>query len=94
MAKIKKSARMKKRYLLIMGNRRDVDVAILEGVGELGRAKASPRFIKKDFGAGKVVLCVERKAVDNMRASFELSYRKGRKIKVLKVSGTLKGLEK
>jgi RNase P/RNase MRP subunit POP5 len=40
---------------------------------------------------GRFILSVERGAVENARAAFEAS---GKNIKIIKVSGTIKGIEK
>ncbi len=89
MPKLKPSARSKKRYLSIKGNESSVKRAILEYVGILGYAKAAPVFVKKE--KDKLVLAVERTEIDKVIGSFAIS---ADKIQVLKVSGTLKGLEK
>ncbi len=89
MLKLKSSARIKKRYLLIEGKKEDVEQAILDYVGILGWAKASPVFVKSS--AGEVILSVNREALLNVRAAFELCKEK---IRVLKVSGTMDGLGK
>jgi len=87
--KVKPSARIKKHHLLLQAkSKKDVEQTILDYIGILGWAKASPSFIEK---SGKIILSVNRKEVTNVRAAFELS---DKKIKVLKVSGTLKGLGK
>ena len=87
--KIKPSAKIKRHYLLLQAkSRKEVEQTILDYIGILGWAKASPKFISK----GKnIILAVERKAVQSIRAAFEIS---PAKITVLKVSGTLKGLSK
>lgn len=76
-----------KRYLLIRGKdiKKNVEKAILEFSGTLGMSRCGLSFIKKD------IICVNRKAVDLVRASFAVF---PEKIEVLKVSGTLKGLER
>ncbi len=89
MLKLKPSAKLKKRYLLIDGKKEDIEKAILNYIGILGYAKASPFFVK---GKGNlVILAVNRKEIDKIRGAFAIS---AEKIKVLKVSGTLKGLSK
>jgi RNase P/RNase MRP subunit POP5 len=89
LSKLKPSMKLKRRYLLIDAESKEVvDKVILDYIGILGYAKAAPVFVKYDKG---IVLAVERKSLDNVRASFELS---NEKIKVLRVSGTLKGLKK
>jgi len=87
--KIKPSARINRRHLLIEArNRTEIEEAILEYVGALGWAKAAPVFVEGEW-LGKIVLSIDRKEVDNVRGAFEMS---NRRIKVIRVSGTLKGL--
>ena len=89
--KTKKSAKVAERYLLIEGaSKSTIEKAILDYIGILGWAKASPKFVK-DYNGNRAILSVDRKAVNDVRASLELS---NKKIKVLRVSGTLKGLRK
>ncbi|MCA9485430.1 MAG: hypothetical protein KC506_01140 [Nanoarchaeota archaeon] len=91
--KIKPSAKTKRRYLLLEANKREVEQTILDYIGILGWAKASPLFVKsfKEKTKNKLILSVERSEISNIRAAFEISKAK---IKVEKVSGTLKGLTK
>lgn len=89
MLKIKPSAKIKRRYLLIEGTKAKVEKVILDYIGILGWAKAAPHFVKSENN--KIVLAVERKELTNVRAAFEISEEK---VKILKVSGTLKGLNK
>ena len=79
--------RENKRYLLIRGKnlKENVPQAILEFVGKLGYSKTGLSWIKSN------IICVNREAVDSVRASFAVF---GEKIEVEKVSGTLKGLGK
>lgn len=87
--KLKPSARLKRRYLLIESpSKNEIEKIILDYIGILGWAKAAPQFVEteKNF-----ILAVERKSLNDIRASFELS---PAKIKILRVSGTLKGLTK
>jgi len=87
--KIKPSAKIKRRYLIIDAkNKKEVEKAILEYIGILGWAKASPVFVKTK---PKLILSIDRKEITNVRAAFEAS---PYKIKTVKVSGTLKGLTK
>jgi RNase P/RNase MRP subunit POP5 len=80
---LKPSMREKKRYLLLGEvDKKEVEKAILDYVGILGYAKASPVFIKSD------VLAVNRKEVDKIKAALLLA-----SIQVKRVSGTLKGLK-
>jgi RNase P/RNase MRP subunit POP5 len=84
------SERIRRRYLLIeAGSKKDVENAILEYIGVLGWARASPVFVDIKKDSRKTVLSVERGEVNNVRAAFEASKDK---IKVLRVSGTIKGL--
>lgn len=78
--------RENKRYLKLSGdfNKKDVEEIILRYIGILGYSRASPMFVKKN------ILAVNRSEVEKIKASFVLS----KKIKVVKVSGTIKGLEK
>ena len=88
--KAKSSARIKTRYLLIESeSKKDVEKAILDYIGILGWAKATPVFLNTT--TSKLILSINRKELVNVRAALELSEAK---IKVLRVSGTLKGLEK
>ncbi|MBI2451816.1 hypothetical protein HYV50_01920 [Candidatus Pacearchaeota archaeon] len=92
--KLKPSARIKKRYLLIEAtSKEEIEKAILDGIGILGWAKAAPFFVNlfknKEKFKDKFILAINRKEIDSVRASFELSQDK---IKILRVSGTLKGL--
>ena len=92
MMKLKRKAvdRIKRRYLLISAESKDqVEKTILDYVGILGYARANPFFVKVE--KGNIILAVERSSLDEVRAAFEISKEN---IKVLKVSGTLKGLEK
>ncbi|MEM3074558.1 MAG: hypothetical protein QW727_01295 [Candidatus Pacearchaeota archaeon] len=86
MKPLKPSMREKKRYLLIKGhkNKKEVEEAIMNYVGILGYAKASPMWISNN------ILAINTSELNNIRGSFVLS--KG--IYVTKVSGTLKGLKK
>ena len=89
MQKLKPSARTSKRYLLLRGKKEEIEKAILDYIGILGWAKANPRFVsKKNSGQ---VLAVNRKEIDKVRGAFAIT---ADKIDVLKVSGTLKGLDK
>ena len=90
--KIKPSAKIHRRYFLIEGKKEEIERVILEYIGLLGWAKAGCVFVVgKGLTKGQVVLAVDRKEVDNVRAAFEVA---DSEIKILKVSGTLKGLRK
>ena len=87
--KLNPSNRVKKRYLLLdASGKEQIEKAILDYVGVLGWAKASPVFL---LFKERIILGINRKEVENIRAALELS---SEKIKVLRVSGTLKGLNK
>lgn len=87
--KLNPSNKIKRRYLLIKAESRDkIEKVILDYIGILGWAKAKPFFVKSE---GKIILAIDRKEVDNVRAAFEVC---NENIDILKVSGTLKGLSK
>ena len=92
--KTKSSARLKKRYLLLHAENKDIiEKVILDYIGILGWARASPLFVDtfKPLERGKLVLAIDRKELENVRAAIELSKQP---IKILKVSGTLNGVLK
>jgi RNase P/RNase MRP subunit POP5 len=82
--KLRPSGKLRRRYLLFKGKREDVEKAVLDYIGILGWSKSSPVFVKDN------ILAVNREEVDNVIAGIALDG----KAEVLKVSGTLKGLEK
>ena len=90
MKSLKPSARENKRYLLVRGGnlKKNIEKAILEFVGVLGMSKTGLSFIKSEKDSA--VICVNREAVDLVRASFAVF---PEKISVEKVSGTLKGIK-
>jgi len=88
MKNLKPSGRIKRHYILIgSSSREEAEKIILDYIGILGWAKASPVFLEKKE---KIILAVERKSVNYVRAAFEAAG----KGEILRVSGTLKGLEK
>ncbi|MEK6909118.1 MAG: hypothetical protein AABX23_03645 [Nanoarchaeota archaeon] len=89
MLKLKPSARDNKRYLLIRGLRSSVEKAILEFIGVLGWAEASPVFVSEV--SNEVILAVNRKSLNQIKAAFALAKDE---LTVLRISGTLKGLSK
>ena len=89
MLALKSSARDSKRYILIKGLRSSVEKAILEYIGVLGWAEAAPVFVSEIAGEG--IVCVNREALNNVRAALALAKDT---LTVLRVSGTLKGLGK
>jgi len=77
-----------KRYLLLKGDfvKKDVEEAILNFIGLLGWAKAAPVFVSNN------ILAVNREYVNEVRGSFVVFNKSGKKIECIKVSGTLKKL--
>jgi len=87
MKPLKPSHREKKRYLLVKGkdaNKKTVDEAILEYIGVLGFAEASPQVIKGS--KEKVIISINRKSLEKVRASFVMS---GKDLEVIRVSGSV-----
>ncbi|MEK6830378.1 MAG: hypothetical protein AABY15_09765 [Nanoarchaeota archaeon] len=89
MKSLKPSLRENKRYLLVKGEVKDIEKAILEFIGVLGMSKANLGWIKS--GKEQAVISVNRDSLNSVRASFAAWHGK---IRVEKVSGTLKGLGK
>ncbi len=91
MKALKPSARERKRYLLVRGKdlKTNIPKAIHDFIGVLGMSKVSLSFIKS--GKDSVVISVNRKMLDSVRASLCVW---SEKMSVEKVSGTLKGLGK
>ena len=90
MKALKPSHREKKRYLLIGGkdaNSKTIDKEILRFIGILGYAKASPMIIKK-IGK-KIIMSVNRKEIDKIKASFAVSEKD---LKIEKISGMINNL--
>jgi RNase P/RNase MRP subunit POP5 len=82
-----------KRYLLIKGKdlKKNIEKAILEFSGTLGMSKCGLSFISSDSASNSVIICINREAVDLVRASLVIF---AEKMEVTKVSGTLKGLKR
>ena len=91
MKPLKPSMKERKRYLLLKGKnlKQEVPKAIKDFIGVLGLAKTSLIWIKTKTNSS--VLCINRKMLDSVRASFAVW---PEKIEVIRVSGTLKSLEK
>lgn len=90
MKSLKPSHREKKRYLLIKGKdaeKEKIDETILEFIGVLGYAEASPVIINQE--KNQVVLAVNTKSLNKIKASFMMS---NKDLNIVRVSGTLKGL--
>jgi len=87
MKALKPSHRENKRYLLIKGkdvSTKNIESALLKFIGVLGYAKASPMFIK--VGKTQIILSINRKSLEEVLASFEMS---GKELMVVKVSGSV-----
>lgn len=89
MKSLNPAIREKKRYLLLEGKnlQANVEKAILDYVGVLGYSKAVPTWIK--IGKEKGVLSINRASLNDVRTSLVLDKNK---IRIKKVSGTLRGL--
>ena len=89
MKPLKPSMREKKRYLLVKGKnpKENIEKAIRDFVGVLGMSKLGLGWIKT--GKDSAIISINRKMVDNVRASLVVW---PEKMTVEKVSGTLKGL--
>jgi RNase P/RNase MRP subunit POP5 len=86
----KPSAKIKRVYLLLEAkSRTDLEKSIVDYIGILGWAKASPMFLEGGKKEGRIILSLDRGEINNVRAAFEAS---PMKIKILRVSGTIKGL--
>lgn len=86
--KLKPSSKIKRRYLLLSANSKgEIEKAILDYIGILGWAKATPNFIKNKEN---IILAINRRSLDDVKSAIELS---NLNIRILKISGTLKGLK-
>ena len=81
--------RENKRYLLVKGDVNEIEKAIFDFIGVLGMSKVGLNWIKR--GKESAVIGVNRESLNHVRASFVVW---PKKIEVLKVSGTLRGLER
>jgi len=91
MKPLKPSHREKKRYLLVKGkdaSNKNIEEAVLEFIGVLGYAEASPQVIKS--GKNKIVLAINRGSLDKIRTSFFMSKKD---MKIEKVSGSVKNVK-
>ena len=87
--KTKPTERIKRRYLLIEAeNKEVVERSLLDYIGLLGWAKAQPVSVSSSLG---LVLSIDRAWLSHARAAFVISTDK---IKIKKVSGTLAGLKR
>jgi RNase P/RNase MRP subunit POP5 len=82
-----------KRYLLVHGKdlKKNIEKAIIEFSGTLGISKCGLSFISSDSNNSSAIICINREAINLVRASLVVF---PEKMEVLKVSGTLKGLRK
>lgn len=91
--KTKPTERENKRYILVETESKEkVEKAVLDFIGTLGLSESSLFFVdifNNKLKNGQMVISVNRKKLENIRAAFELSKDK---IKIIKVSGTLDGL--
>jgi RNase P/RNase MRP subunit POP5 len=90
MKPLKPSHKEKKRYLLIKGkdaNKKAIEETILEFIGVLGWAEASPQIIKDEKNS--IILSINRKSLDKIRASFVVS---NKDLQIIRVSGAIKNL--
>ena len=86
--KKKPSVKLKRRYLKVKAkSKKQVETVILEYLGILGFAEALPQFPKTKFK--NIILAINTNQLDDIRAAFAISQES---IEILKVSGTLKGL--
>ena len=87
--KLKPSSRDKRRYFLVRSSESKVEKAILDYLGILGFSKSAYLRVKSPNFPGRIVGSCLTKSLDDIRASLALEG-----IKIEKVSGTIKGLEK
>ena len=89
MKPLKPSMRENKRYFLVKGKnlKENIEKAILEFIGVLGMSKVGLGWIKTNQNSA--VISVNREMADSVRASLCVW---PEKIRVEKISGTLKGL--
>lgn len=88
MFKLSHLQRFNRRYLLVKGTIPNARQAIIDYVGILGWARASPVFMNHKLGT---IVAVNRSEAHHIRAAFALA---PHSLPVLAVSGTLKGVEK
>lgn len=91
MKPLKPSHRENKRYLLIKGkdaNKKAIEDVVLEFIGVLGWAEASPQIVKS--GRSSVILAINRKSLDKIRTSFVMNKKD---LQIVKVSGAVGNLK-
>ncbi len=69
-------------------NKKVIEEVILDFIGGLGYAEASPKVINQTLG--KVILAINRNSLDKIRTSFLMSERD---LNIVKVSGSVKKLK-
>ena len=86
MKPLKPSMREKKRYLFIEGtySQKEINEAIMKYIGVIGYSKACPIWIEKN------VLSVNREEIEKVKASLVFL----KKLKIKKVSGTIRQVKK
>lgn len=91
MKSLKPSMREHRRYLLVKGSnlKENIEKSILDFGGVLGLAKSGLQFIR--FSKDSGIISITRESLNSVRASFAVW---PEEIKTVKISGTLKGLEK
>ena len=88
MIKQSKSLQLRRRYLLLEAkSKEEVEKVLQEALGSIGLSKAKIMFVQ---GVNSIVLAIDRQSLDDVRAAIEIARPS---IKIIKVSGTLKGLE-
>lgn len=85
--KLKPTARLKRRYLLVTGSRATCEHALLDYLGLLGWSRAAPVFLTVD--EKRSIIAVNRSEVTHVRAGLALA---ADELTVNRVSGTLAGL--
>ena len=87
---LKPSMREKKRYLLLKGKdlKTSIEQAILNFIGVLGFSKTGLEWIK--LKEDEAIISINREMLNQVRASICIW---PKKLEILQVSGTLKGLK-
>ena len=91
MKALKPSHKERKRYLLIKGkdvNKKNIESIILEFIGVLGWAEASPQIVKSTKNS--IILTINRKSLDKIRTSFVMSKKD---LQIVKISGAIGNLK-
>ena len=86
--RLKPSAKDNRRYLIINEtDNKKIEKAIFDYIGILGFAKSGYLQVKKENG--KIIGSVKREEIEKVKAALTLAG-----ISILRISGTLRGLEK